>query len=136
MFIRSRRPEMIKSMIWFFLLAGLAGSVLAAPDAATLKAALPEGYELISVDPASAPLTGKVRNPEGQVLTVYLIKSPTGEWVASSHPQYFRPIDDPFVRSEQKDEAEIKVIRQREQAREAEERKDQQIADDVVEDLR
>jgi hypothetical protein len=118
------------------LAMGMAGKLFSAPDVETLRAALPEGYGLISVDPESVPLTGKVRDPDGQVLTVYLIKSPTGGWVASSHPQYFRPLDDVFVRSEQKDEAEIGVIRKREQVREAAERRDQDIADDVVEDLR
>lgn len=136
MFIRSRRPAMRKLMIPVLLLAVLAGNVFSAPAAQTLRAALPEGYELISVDPESVPLTGKVRDPEGKILTVYLIKNPAGEWVASSNPDYFRALNDVFVRSEQKEESEIKVIRGREQAREAEERKDQQIADDVVEDLR
>ena len=122
-------------VLLLILVPWLAGNLFSAPDAETLRAALPEGYGLISVDPESVPLTGKVRAPDGQVLTAYLIKSPTGEWVVSSNPQYFRPLDDVFVRSEQKDEAGIEVIRKREQVREAEERRDQDIADDVVEDL-
>ncbi|MDP8236275.1 MAG: hypothetical protein P9M08_07810 [Candidatus Erginobacter occultus] len=127
---------MKKILVLLLISAALAGNLYCAPDAETLRAALPEGYGLISVDPESSPLTGKVRAPEGQVLTAYLIKGPTGEWVASSNPQYFRPLDDVFVRSEQKDESGIEVIQEREQAREAEERQDQNIADDVVDDLR
>ena len=127
---------MKKMLLLVMLAAVLAGTVYSAPDAETLRAALPEGYGLISVDPESVPLAGKVRDPEGQVLTAYLIKNPAGQWVASSNPDYCRPLDDVFVRSEQADEAEIGAIRAREQAREAAERRDQDIADDVVDDLR
>ena len=127
---------MKKLMFLALLLAVPAGNTFSAPDADTLRAALPEGYSLISVDPESVPLTGKVRDPQGEVLTVYLIKNPAGEWVASAAPNYFRSLDDPLVRSEQKDEAGIQTIRKREQCREAAERRDQDIADDVVEELR
>jgi len=127
---------MKRILLSVLLTAFLAGNLHSAPDAETLRAALPEGYALISVDPESVPLAGKVRDPEGQVLTAYLIRNPAGEWVASSNPRCYRPLDDVFVRSEQKDEAEIQTIREREQAREAEERRDQDIADDVVDDLR
>ncbi len=127
---------MRKAMILILLFAGLAGSLFSAPDVDTLRAALPEGYSLISVDPESVPLTGKVRDPEGEVLAVYLIKNPAGEWVASADPGYFRSLDDPFVRSEQKDESGIAAIQKREQIREAAEERDQDIADDIVDDLR
>ena len=97
---------MKKMLLLVMLAAVLAGTVYSAPDAETLRAALPEGYGLISVDPESVPLAGKVRDPEGQVLTAYLIKNPAGQWVASSNPDYCRPLDDVFVRSEQADEAD------------------------------
>ncbi len=127
---------MRKMLLLLLLTAGLTGTLYSAPNAETLRAALPEGYELISVDPESVPLTGRVRDPEGQVLTAYLIKNPAGEWVASSNSHYYRALDNVFVRSEQKMESEIEVIRARELAREAEERSDQDIADRVVEELR
>lgn len=127
----------MKRMLALLLLsAGLTGTLYSAPNAETLRAALPEGYELISVDPESVPLTGRVRDPEGQVLTAYLIKNPAGEWVASSNLHYYRSLDDVFVRSEQVCESKIEEIRQRELAREAQERSDQDIADRVVEELR
>ncbi len=127
---------MRRMLLPLLLTAGLAGTLYSAPNAETLRAALPEGYELISVDPESVPLAGRVRDPEGQVLTAYLIRNPSGEWVASSNSRYYRSLDDVFVRSEQVCESGIDEIRQRELAREAEERRDQDIADRVVEELR
>ncbi len=110
------------------LALGPVGSVFPAPNAETLRAALPEGYELISVDPESVPLAGRVRDPDGQVLTAYLIRNPEGQWVASSNPHYFRSLDNVFVHSEQKIEEEIAVIRQRELERE----RDQRLADEIA----
>lgn len=127
---------MKKLLVLMLLAAGLAGNLYCAPDGEALRAALPEGYALISVNPGSVPLAGKVRDPQGQVMTAYLIKNSAGQWVASANPDYFRSLDDVFARSEQADEAQAEAIQKRENAEMVVDQREQDVADDVVDDLR
>ena len=126
---------MKKILIVLIIAAGFYPFLTMAQDAAALKASLPDGFTVISVNQKATPLSAEVRGPDGKVSTVYLIKGQDGRWVASSNPNYYRPPGDVFVELEQKDETGINTIEKQERIREEQQRRDQDIADDVVDDL-
>ena len=126
---------MKKILIVLIIMAGLYPFLTMAQDAETLKASLPDGFSVISVNQEATPLSAEVRGPDGKASTVYLIKSQSGEWRASSNPDYYRPPGDVFAQSEQQDESQIKKNQTRMKKRYEEEQRDQDIADDVVDDL-
>lgn len=129
---------MKKIIVAGIIIAGFFPRVLISQDAGEVKEALqalPDGFSIISVNQEGEPVSAKVRKPDGKVVTVFLIKDPNAGWRASSNRNYYRSPDDLFVESEQKDEADIKTIRERERVREERQRRDQDIADDVVDDL-
>ena len=129
-----RKTKMKKLLIVLIIAAGFFPILIMAQDADTLKAALPDGFSIISVDQEATPLSAKVRGTDGKVSTVYLIKSQSGEWTASSNPDYYRPPGDVFVQSEQQDESQIKKNETRMKRRYEEEQRDQDIADDIEDD--
>ena len=64
---------MKKLLIVLIIAAGFSPILTMAQDADTLKAALPDGFSIISVDQEATPLSAKVRGTDGKVSTVYLI---------------------------------------------------------------
>ena len=122
-------------LIALIIAAGCCPFLAMTQDAETLKAALPDGFTVISVTQAATPLSAEVRGPDGKVSTVYLIKSQSGEWRASSNPDYYRPPGDVFVQSEQQNESQIKAGQKRMHSRYEEQQRDQDIADDIEDDL-
>ena len=125
---------MKKLLIVLIIVAGCPSCLTMAQDADTLKAALPDGYTVISVNQEAMPLSAEVRGPDGKVSTVYLIKGQDGKWIASSNPDYDRPLGDVFAQSEQQDESQIKAGQKRMQKRYEEQQRDQDIADDIEDD--
>lgn len=122
-------------LIVLIIAAGIYPFLTMAQDAETLKAYLPAGFTVISVDQKATPLSAEVRGSDGEVSTVYLIKDQHGQWVASSNPDYYRPPGDLFVQSEEQDESQIKKNQTRMKKRYEDQQRDQDIADDVVDDL-
>ncbi len=126
---------MKKILIVLIIAAGYCPFLAMTQDAETLKEALPDGFTIISVNQKATPLSAEVRGSDGKVSTVYLIKSESGEWRASSNPDYYRPPGDVFAQSEQQDESQIKNDQTREKKRDEEQQRYQNVADDVVDDL-
>ena len=127
---------MKKLVLSVLILSCVMPGILIAQDSATLKAALPDGFSIISVNQEATPLSAEVRGPDGKVSTVYMIKGQDGQWVASSDPHYFRPPGDTFAQSEQKMDTEIKSNEQKMHRKYEEQQRDQDIADDVNDDRR
>ena len=127
---------MKKILIVLIIMAGFYPFLTISQDSATLKAALPDGYTIISVNKEATPLSAEVRGPDGKVSTVYMIKGQDGQWVASSNPHYCRPPGDAFAQSEQKMDTEIKSNEQKMHRKYEEQQRDQDIADDVNDDRR
>ena len=126
---------MKKILIILIFAAGFFPSMSIAQDAGTLKAALPEGFTVISINQETTPLSAKVRAPNGKVVTVYLIKGQGGKWVASSNPNFYRAPGDVFVQTEQKMDTQIKTDQEKMHKKYEEQQRDQDIADDVEDDL-
>ncbi|MFH1039212.1 MAG: hypothetical protein V1789_11160 [PVC group bacterium] len=122
---------MKKIMVVLLIAGGLYPCLSIAQDAETLKKALPDGFAVISINQEAVPLSAEVRGPDGQVTTVYLIKDGSGQWVASSNPNYYRAPGDVFVQSEQQDDARIKTDQEKMHSLYEEQQRDQDIADDV-----
>ncbi len=127
---------MKKLLIVLIIAAGFHSFLAPAQDAETVKASLPDGYTVISVNQEATPLSAEVRGPEGKVSTVYMIKGQDGKWVASSNPDYYRPPGDALAQSEQKMGTEIKSNEQKMHRKYEEQQRDQDIADDVNDDRR
>ncbi len=122
---------MKKMMIVLILAAGFYPCLSMAQDAETLKSALPNGFSLISVNREATPLSAEVRGPDGNMITVYLIKNDNGQWVTSSDPNYYRAPGDVFDETEQQDESQINTDQEKVQKLYNEQQRDQDIADDV-----
>ena len=89
-----------------------------------------EQCEILGIYPEGSRADAELKPAEGGLVKLELIKDASGNWKITSARK------DVFQAEQKQDDAEIGVIRQTEKIREAQEQRDQDIADDVNDDRR